>query len=231
MFIFVPKNGSKMKQKAIELLKDKFAGVADSIIERIAAKVATGISDEEALKAAVEKVTFQTVLESYGDSRANEAQQTAVKNYEKKYGLKDGKTIEQQPDEDEKNKKQPTGDDVPAWAKAIIESNEKLKDELAQMKANKVADGRKARLNKIVEQLPESLRKAYGRTNVESLSDEEFDNLTNEVNGEVEKINGEISAKKTVFGIPMKTAGGTATKGKEATKEETDAVVSKINIV
>lgn len=221
-----------MKQEAIKLLKEKFAGVADSIIERIAAKVATGISDGEALKAAVEKVTFQTVLESYGDSRANEAQQTAVKNYEKKYGLKDGKTIEEPSKEDDENKKkQSTGDDVPEWAKAIIDSNEKLKDELAQMKANKVADGRKARLNKIVEQLPESLRKAYGRTNVESLSDEEFDNLTNEVKGEVEKINGEISAKKTVFGIPMKTAGGTATKGKEATKEETDAVVSKINIV
>ena len=220
-----------MKQKAIELLKEKFAGVADAIIERIAAKVATGISDEEALKAAVEKVTFQSVLESYGDSRANEAQQTAVKNYEKKYGLKDGKTIEEPSKEDDENKKkQSSGDDVPAWAKAIIESNKKLNEELAQMKANKVADGRRAALNKLVERLPESLRKAYGRTNVESLTDEEFDSLTNEVKGEVEQIAGDISAKKTVFGVPLKTAGGTPRHGKEATKEETDAVVGKLNI-
>ena len=218
-----------MKQKAIELLKEKFTGVSDAIIERIAAKVATGLSDEEALKAAVEKVTFQTVLESYGDSRANEAQQTAVKNYEKKYGLKDGKAVEDPSKEDGKNKTTTEGDQVPEWAKAIIDSNKKLNEELAQMKADKVANGRKAKLNKLVEQLPESLRKAYGRTNVESLTDEEFDALTNEVKTEVEQIAGDISAKKSVFGVP-RTGGGTTPKGKEATKEETDAVVSKLNI-
>ena len=38
-------------------------------------------------------MTLQQLFDSYGDSWATEAQRTAVSNYEKKYGLKDGAKV------------------------------------------------------------------------------------------------------------------------------------------
>lgn len=42
----------------------------------------------------VEGISFQDVMQNYGDFRAGQAQTSAVSNYEKKHGLKDGKPIE-----------------------------------------------------------------------------------------------------------------------------------------
>lgn len=80
-----------MKKEILEALKAKFEGVSEAILNRIADKLAKTVTKQEDVATAVEGVTFQQVLESYGDSRATEAQQTAVTNYEKKHGLKDGK--------------------------------------------------------------------------------------------------------------------------------------------
>ena len=78
-----------MRKEILDALKAKFTGVSDAILGRIADKLAKTATTAEQVATAVEGVTFQQVLESYGDSRATEAQQTAVSNYEKKHGLKD----------------------------------------------------------------------------------------------------------------------------------------------
>ena len=83
-----------MRQQILEALKAKFSGVSEKILGRIADKLAKTVTTAEQVATAVEGVTFQQVLDSYGDSRATEAQQTAVHNYETKYGLKDGQKIE-----------------------------------------------------------------------------------------------------------------------------------------
>lgn len=85
-----------MIQQITDALKTKFAGVDDKIIGRVAAKLAKTVTKAEDVATAVEGVTFQQLLESYGDSRATEATQTAVSNYEKKHGLKDGQKIEEE---------------------------------------------------------------------------------------------------------------------------------------
>ena len=77
----------------LEKLKAKFEGVSDSILDRIAEKLAKTVKNEEEATTAVEGVTLQQLFDSYGDSRATEAQRTAVSNYEKKYGLKDGAKV------------------------------------------------------------------------------------------------------------------------------------------
>ena len=82
-----------MRKEILDALKAKFTGVSDAILGRIADKLAKTATTAEQVATAVEGVTFQQVLESYGDSRATEAQQTAVSNYEKKHGLKDGKQV------------------------------------------------------------------------------------------------------------------------------------------
>ena len=83
-----------MKEKILALLKTKFIGVDDAILDRIATKKAEGVTDEAQLPAIVEGIGFQDVLQSYGDYRAGDATQTAVRNYEKRHNLKDGKPIE-----------------------------------------------------------------------------------------------------------------------------------------
>lgn len=83
-----------MKEKLLALLKTKFHGVDDAILDRIATKRAENITDESQLPAISEGINFQDVLQSYGDYRAGDASQTAVRNYEKRHNLKDGKPVE-----------------------------------------------------------------------------------------------------------------------------------------
>ena len=82
-----------MYDTILEQLKTKFSGVSEDILGRVAKKLAGTAKTEEEVKTAVDGVTFQQLLESYGDSRANDATKTAEMNYEKKHGLKDGKVV------------------------------------------------------------------------------------------------------------------------------------------
>lgn len=63
-----------MRKEILEALKAKFAGVSDTILDRVAKKLAETVTNAEEVATAVEGVTFQQVLESYGDSRATDAQ-------------------------------------------------------------------------------------------------------------------------------------------------------------
>ena len=74
-----------MKKELLEALKAKFVGVSDSILSRIADKLSKTATTAEQVKTAVEGVTIQQVIESYGDSRATEASNTARENAVKDY--------------------------------------------------------------------------------------------------------------------------------------------------
>lgn len=87
-----------MKEKLLALLKTKFPGVEDAALSRVATKKAETVTDESQLPTIVEGISFQDVLQSYGDYRAGDATTTAVTNYEKKHNLKDGKTITKEPE-------------------------------------------------------------------------------------------------------------------------------------
>lgn len=82
-----------MKEKLLALLKTKFVGVDDAILDRIATKKAENVTDEAQLPAIAEGIGFPDVLQSYGDYRAGDASQTAVRNYERRHNLKDGKPV------------------------------------------------------------------------------------------------------------------------------------------
>lgn len=220
-----------MKSKIIEALKTKFNGVNDGILNRIADKLAKTITTEEQVEAAIEGVTFQQVLESYGDSRATEATLTAVKNYENKHGLKDGEKIVQST---QTTLQTPVtgGDEQPAWVQALIESNRKLSDRLDAMEAGKTADTRKQKLEAVIGKLPPAFRKAYERTPVENTTDDEFNVLLENISQEVDGILTDTQAKGAIFGRPMGKMQGSANadKAKEATADEVSAVVDKLNI-
>ncbi len=150
-----------MRQQILDALKARFTGVSEKILGRIADKLAKTVTTQEQVAAAVEGVTFQQVLDSYGDSRATEATQTAVANYEAKHGLKDGKVV-QQPAKDDKDGDKGNGEEkVPAWAQALIESNKTLSEQVKAMQGEKLTANRREQLSKIISTLPPSIRKAY----------------------------------------------------------------------
>lgn len=216
-----------MKKAILDALKAKFEGVSDNILDRIATKMAKTVTTEEQVKEAVENYTLQQVIDGYADSRASEAQQTAVKNYELKYHLKDGNKLN---DTTPAPPTPPnTGGDVPAWAKALQETLQKQSEELAAFKRGNITTSRKKQLTDITAKLPEAMRKAYDRIAVDTYSDEEFANILSEVTTETDNILTEAKQAGAVFGGRTHgNSGGVVTP--KATEKEVDEVASKLFI-
>lgn len=208
-----------MKKELLDALKAKFPGVSDNVLDRIATKLAKTVTTAEQVKTAVEGVTIQQVIESYGDSRATEASNTArenaVKDYETRYGLKDGvktNTAGGEPTGGATNQTTGGADEIPAWA-------QKLFDRLDAQDAARTTETRKQKLDAVIEKLPEPMRKAYERIPLDKYTDEEFTTMLGEVTTEVEGIANETAAKGAVFGKPSANNGGqTTTELSEAQK-------------
>lgn len=133
-------------------LKTKFQGVEDATLQRIASKKAEGVTDESKVNSIIEGISFQDVLTSYGDYRADGAQKTAVSNYEKKHNIKDGKPIEEPKPQDPLPTPTPQSnptEQVPAWAQSLIDSNKTLSEKLAAMDAKTKADVRNKQIDEV----------------------------------------------------------------------------------
>lgn len=214
-----------MKQKLFEALKAKFSGVDADILDRIATMLAKTVTDESGVTTAVEGVTqeFIGVIEGYGDSRATGAQKTAVANYERKHNLKDGVKVAQQQQQQEPPKSTEGGDDMPAWAKTLIESNQQLSERLNRLDTERTTTARRQQLATITDKLPEALRKPYERMSVDNLKEEEFTQLLSDVTTEVNGIVSGMNAKGAVFGKPAAHNGG-GNQGGELTEEQKKAI-------
>lgn len=134
-----------MKEKILAAIQTKFPGVEVAILSRIAEKKASGVTDESQIPTIVEGISFQDVLTSYGDFRAGDATTSAVRNYEKKHNLKDGKPVAPE-DPKPDPKPQEKTDDVPAWAQSLIDSNKVLAEKLAGYEAEKAKQERFAQI-------------------------------------------------------------------------------------
>ena len=205
-------------------LKAKFEGVSDAVLDRvIKSKFGKTVTTTEQVETAVAGVTWQSIIDSYGDSRATEAQVTAVSNYEKKHGLKDGvkigggeQTVQQPPKTEQDG-------DMPAWAKDLVDSNKALTDKINALEGDRITASRKAKLSAVVEKLPETLRKAYERTPVDKITDDEFETLLGEITTEVDGLATTVQAKGSVFGKPS-AQNGRHQQTAELTKEQIDAI-------
>lgn len=207
-----------MKKELLAALKAKFEGVNESILSRIADKLAKTTTKEEDVATAVSGVTIQQIIEGYGDSRATEAQQSAVRNYEEKYGLKDGEKL-QDP------KPKPQEETMPEWAKQLVKENKTLSERLGRMDGERITAERKQKLSAVFKKLPENLRKPYERMSVDKLSDEEFTALVGEITAEVDEIASSVKSKGAVFGRPAAHQGGD--NSQELSKEEQEAIAAR----
>ena len=90
-----------MKENILTALKAKFPGVNANVLNRIADMFAKTVKTEEEVATALEGVTqeYINMVIAYGDSRATDAQKTAIANYEQRYGLKNGIKVTDQADE------------------------------------------------------------------------------------------------------------------------------------
>ncbi len=183
-----------MKTKILDALKAKFEGVSEAILSRVVDKLAKTTQSEEDVTTAVEGVTFQQVLESYGDSRATEASKTAIKNYEAQLKKKDDTK------KDDEGAK--PNDDVPEWAKGFIEANKKLTEEIAALKGEKVANSRKTALDGVIEKLPAEFKTRYERdfSRLNFKDDDDFNAWLEEIKKDVEGVNMKLSAFSSPLG-------------------------------
>jgi hypothetical protein len=221
-----------MKQKILDALKTKYQGVSDTILSRIAEKLAKTATTDEQVQPAVDGITFQQIIDSEADRRATEATQTAVTNYEKKHGLKDGQKAQTGGGAETNNPDNTGGNgnasEVPAWAKALIDSNKALSEKITGLEKDKISGSRKQRLDAVIEKLPETLRKPYSRIALADMSDEDFETFLTETTTDAEGVVSDLAAKGSVLKPPK--GGGDNPNKKEATKEEIDSVVSNMRI-
>ena len=234
-----------MKKKLISALATKFEGVDAKVFDRIADNILDRktIESEDDVEAAVAEITIQDVLKSYGDARATESARTAkrnaIKEYERRYKLKDGKRVAQKDDDDDPDSdpdddsddKDPTG--VLAAMKKMFGALEKKLDdansEIAAMKLGKVTETRKAKVNELIKDLTEAERRPYSRILVDSMTDEEFNAYLEEVKADAQNIAEEKAANGASFLPPLggKSGGG---QPKEPSDAEVEEVLSKMNL-
>ena len=221
-----------LRKFLLEALRKKFEGVDEKVLNRIARVAAKTVKTEEEATQFVEDYTIQQVIDSYTDSRVNEARETAVQSYEKKYGLKDGKKAGEgdggtdDPDDGDKNKPgedankggKGEGDDdgkggaMPAWAKAVLDGQKALNERLDKIESGKTADTRKSKLAEILKDASDKVKdryeKAFARMSFKD--DEDFEDwLENDVTPDVEESSKtEERVKGFVGGAKSGTRGG-----------------------
>jgi hypothetical protein len=154
--------GMNIQELILAGLQHKFTGVDTAVLTRIATKKAEGVTDETKVNSIVEGISFSDVLNSYGDFRANTAVTSAVSNYEKKHGLKDGKPIEiEKPVE--KPVEKPADDMATIIANAVSAAVKPLSDKLTQFETEKAQVTRQEQILAKAKEygIPETFAKRY----------------------------------------------------------------------
>lgn len=144
-------------EQILAALQQKFSGVDTAILSRIANKKGEGVTDESKVNSIVEGISFQDVLNSYGDFRADGAASTAVKNYERKHNLKDGKAV------DEPTTTNESQDIAKLIADAVSAAVSPLSDKLTQFEAAKARETRGEQILAKAKEygIPDTIAKRY----------------------------------------------------------------------
>ena len=212
-----------MFEKILAGLKTKFPGVDSKILERIAKKKAETTTTEDEVKTVVDGVTFQSIIDSEGDRRANEAQSSAVSNYEKKYKLKDGKPTEPpQQDPPQQDPPQPPtppagGEDseVLKMLKQIQQDNQQLRTEINGMKTKELGNQRKDKFSALFEGASDKLKERYMR-NYDRLTFKDDEDFNGWLDQQKPFIESDIKEEKAQGAKTTPPVGGKRKPGEEA---------------
>lgn len=221
-----------IKRTALDKLKTKFEGIDEKVLSRIAAKIAKTAKTDEDVAAEVDELTLMDIINSYADSRVNDAQDKAVKRYKQEKGIKegDGDGIKEGDGDGTKGTDGNGGtgrkegdDDTPAYIKALMKSVETLAKEVTSLKAGKTADARKEALDKVLKDASERERKFYEKNyaRMRFESDEDFndwlDSVTDDIKDNADGTGGnggdgtQTTQQTTQQGRPKAGGGGGGT--------------------
>lgn len=188
-----------MKKFILDLLKTKFEGVSEDVLEGMAAKLAKTATTEEQATTSVEGVTIQKVIESYTDRRVTQSVATAVENYKKN---------NPQPEPPKPNDADDKGNaQQDETLKALLDKFAKLEGQMMQMNAEKVENGRRQQLNTLIEKLPKSMQSVYGHINLKEMDEEKFEAFKDSVKTDVETTLSELKANGATIQSPYQNTG------------------------
>lgn len=215
-----------IKRFILDSLKTKFAGIDEKVLNRIAAIAVKTVKSEEEAKTYVEELTLQQVIDSYTDSRTTDAQEKAIKSYEEKFGLKDGKKANSTEEpggeggeggngnaagtDDGKN----GGEKIPDYVKALLGKLDTLTNEVTTLKAGKVADTRKSTLDALLKDAPEKTKATYLKNfnRMQFKDDADFEEWVEEITPDIEEATTSQAASDGVVGRP-KSGASTGKEG------------------
>lgn len=207
-----------MFEKILAGLKTKFPGVDSKILERIAKKKAETTTTEDEVKTVVDGVTFQSIIDSEGDRRANEAQSSAVSNYEKKYKLKDGKPTEPPQQDPPQPPTPPAGgedSEVLKMLKQIQQDNQQLRTEINGMKTKELGNQRKDKFSALFEEASDKLKERYMR-NYDRLTFKDDEDFNGWLDQQKPFIESDIKEEKAQGAKTTPPVGGKRKPGEEA---------------
>ena len=219
------------KEEIIAALQAKFGGIPSDTISGIAEKLAkTADPSATDVNTLIEGITFADIVKSYGDSRAQSAAQTAVRNYERKFQLKDGapitpntplqtpadttphnnpnpNTISSQQPQQPAAQQQPQQDIAALIAQAVAQAVSPLQDQLNQYKGQQLQTARKSRYEAAIKPLPEGIRKQYLASfdRMSFADDEDFEQYLTQFTQATTAIANDIAKRATVM-TPPKSA-------------------------
>jgi len=230
-----------MRKKILEALNTKFPGVSDNKLNRIVDNLLKKIKSEDEIASAVEEITVESLLESYGDARADGAQRTAVANYEKKHNLKDGKPVGNVEDGGEQKPAttgggtvqvaggteagKPSGQEgqlspemqlIMNKLDSLEKQNQTLTSALATMKAEKVGSTREGVLRELLKNVDEDTRNRYLRDYgfMSFDTDDKFNSYIEAIRPEIEKIETETKQAEAHVGGTKGGGSAAAANGK-----------------
>lgn len=229
-----------MFQHILDALEKKYPGVDKKILERMAKKLAKTTTKEEDVQTAVDGVSVQQLIDSESDRRSNEATDTAIRNYETKHKLKDGKPIQTEDDDDDTTedddddttvqteegkggKKKAKLTKTERMLQQLLKNQQSLTEELTQMKQERLGNTRKARFEALLKDADEKVRNRYMR-DYDRLSfkdDADYESWLEDITPSIES---DINEAKAAGGVSTPPKGGKQTGRKEG---EVDPAVTQ----
>lgn len=198
-------------KEILDALKAKFEGVSESVLRIIAENLhGKGKSVDD-----VESVTFQHVIDSYGDHRATKAAETVRKKMEA-----ESKPAQSQPEQGSESGVM-VADDTPAWAKAILDAQKANAEAIARIQSEKVATERMEILKNTISKLPEELQSPYMAVPIDGMDQSNFDAFIEKITPQVEAVSVKLSAQAA--------AGEPASPGGSTTATVSDAMKARLN--
>lgn len=170
-----------MKDKILAFLKTKIEGGQEAFLQGVAKDLSETITDEAQIETAINDGVIRAIKSSqkFFQSDSDRRVTDGIKTYETKHGLKDGKpvVIPTPPAEGK-----PT-DEIPAWAKKLLDSNEQLVGKVTAFETEKTKanlhDKLKQRLVKDLKIDEKDLKDFNLLTGVEIVAESDIESIAN----------------------------------------------------